>query len=715
MGYQKLPTIFSAPDGYFLRIQPCSAALNVASASSGDPGSEGRHESTAEETERVAEGEAGRVEGEMLTGVTSKWSCSSCKGQFASLAHQREHFKTDWHIANVKRVAAGKPPMTEADFGNASEDEEAEDDYHSEEEGEEEEEDKEGEEGGEVGRGSKDGLHTHFKDGDGREIRLWRCVLAGDAELARCERANDLLLARARGLRGESPEQLSDAPLTGHFDTRGQHTATGTVGPSDRGHQGPMTIHPSGGSAAGVGHQGSQGTDASGASSKGSAQGSSNNSLQPGSGVPGCEGASGGEGPLWLIALSTGGHFAAALLRVKGGDVVAHNSFHRYVVRAKAGGRQSTKDNAAGAGHAPKSAGSTLRRYNEAALDKEIQDLLSGWKATRGVSISAIFLHAPGQANKRAIFAAANGFSRDDPRLRTVPFPVRRASYREVLRVARRLAFLERVIADDSTSADAAAGSAGGAAALPADGAQVAADARSQGSAPSNGWAKGETGAATATTAAASSSIKALPRSHEQEDDKLRGASSPDVDAAAAERAAAEECRKKKAFDKQRRQQIKEHQEEKQRKAAEEAAAKAVEGSAVNNKAPGGAVAVATVPSATVPHKASTPAERPTRSRGAGGGGMAAALERARASQEAAAKIQAEAEQAAAAAEREIRAAAAERRRAGMSMQQGGAKAAGVCASCGTSLAGKIPFHRLNFSYCTTGCVQEHKRSLEGL
>lgn len=41
--------------------------------------------------------------------------------------------------------------------------------------------------------------------------------------------------------------------------------------------------------------------------------------------------------------------------------------FLRYVVRAKAGGRQSTRDST---GQAPKSAGSSLRRHNEAALEK---------------------------------------------------------------------------------------------------------------------------------------------------------------------------------------------------------------------------------------------------------------------------------------------------------------------------------------------------------
>lgn len=73
----------------------------------------------------------------------------------------------------------------------------------------------------------------------------------------------------------------------------------------------------------------------------------------------------------WVVVLASGGHFAAAVFdwsdakRKKGAPatVVANKTFHRYVVRAKAGGRQSTKDGAGGKNI--KSAGSSLRRHNE--------------------------------------------------------------------------------------------------------------------------------------------------------------------------------------------------------------------------------------------------------------------------------------------------------------------------------------------------------------
>ena len=44
---------------------------------------------------------------------------------------------------------------------------------------------------------------------------------------------------------------------------------------------------------------------------------------------------------------------------------MVHKTFHRYVVRAKRGTAQGSRDSQ---GNAPKSAGATLRRYNEAAL-----------------------------------------------------------------------------------------------------------------------------------------------------------------------------------------------------------------------------------------------------------------------------------------------------------------------------------------------------------
>lgn len=80
-------------------------------------------------------------------------------------------------------------------------------------------------------------------------------------------------------------------------------------------------------------------------------------------------------------------------------------------------------------------------------------------------------------------------------------------------------------------------------------------------------------------------------------------------------------------------------------------------------------------------------------------------------------------------AEREKRAAAAERRRAAAEAlsAQGNSTAtapstaqpkSGVageinCSCCNVSLAGKVPFHRYNYKYCSTSCMHVHREILE--
>ena len=101
----------------------------------------------------------------------------------------------------------------------------------------------------------------------------------------------------------------------------------------------------------------------------------------------------------WVIILARGGHFAATAfdptrfvttketktltdLVPVSAATSARKTFHRYVVRAKAGGRQSGAD---GGGKTIKSAGSSVRRANEAALERDIRALFHVdpvWKST---------------------------------------------------------------------------------------------------------------------------------------------------------------------------------------------------------------------------------------------------------------------------------------------------------------------------------------------
>ncbi|KAG9445110.1 hypothetical protein H6P81_016450 [Aristolochia fimbriata] len=128
---------------------------------------------------------------------------------------------------------------------------------------------------------------------------------------------------------------------------------------------------------------------------------------------------------LRIVLLASGGHFAGCVF--DGNSVVAHKTFHRYVVRAKAGKKQSTKD---ATGKAAKSAGSTLRRHNELALKKEVQELLASWKAYF-IASSCIFIHA--SSNNRQLFYDGDKpfFSHQNGVVRHVPLSVRRPTFKE--------------------------------------------------------------------------------------------------------------------------------------------------------------------------------------------------------------------------------------------------------------------------------------------
>lgn len=79
-----------------------------------------------------------------------------------------------------------------------------------------------------------------------------------------------------------------------------------------------------------------------------------------------------------------GGHFAGAVFM--GGQPILHKTFHCYTVRQGQGGSQSSKDNKSGGSH-PKSAGASLRRYNEQAF---IQVYIYIGKTLKNISFQPI-------------------------------------------------------------------------------------------------------------------------------------------------------------------------------------------------------------------------------------------------------------------------------------------------------------------------------------
>ncbi|KAL1494415.1 hypothetical protein ABEB36_010017 [Hypothenemus hampei] len=134
----------------------------------------------------------------------------------------------------------------------------------------------------------------------------------------------------------------------------------------------------------------------------------------------------------WTIIMLGGGHFAGAIFNDS--TPILHKTFHCYTVRAGQGGSQSAIDGKSGGSH-PKSAGASLRRYNEQALVDHVRNILLTWNADIEKS-SLIFYRASGPYNRGVLFGGKEPLlNKSDRRLRTVPFSTGRATFTEVKRV----------------------------------------------------------------------------------------------------------------------------------------------------------------------------------------------------------------------------------------------------------------------------------------
>ncbi|KAF7909841.1 uncharacterized protein EAF01_003559 [Botrytis porri] len=152
--------------------------------------------------------------------------------------------------------------------------------------------------------------------------------------------------------------------------------------------------------------------------------------------------------PHIFMCMIGGGHFAAMVVSLapkqvknpqattgpltKEAVVLAHKTFHRYTTRRKQGGAQSANDSAKGAAH---SAGSSLRRYNEQALQDEVRQLLTSWKGIIDTS-ELLFIRATGTTNRRTLFGPYDDqvLKQNDPRIRGFPFSTKRATQNELMR-----------------------------------------------------------------------------------------------------------------------------------------------------------------------------------------------------------------------------------------------------------------------------------------
>ena len=130
-----------------------------------------------------------------------------------------------------------------------------------------------------------------------------------------------------------------------------------------------------------------------------------------------------------------GGHFAGVIVSLRPKivknsgqeerqvDVLLSKTFHRYTTRRKQGGAQSANDAAKGNAH---SAGASLRRYNEAALQNEVRELLRSWKDEMD-KCELVFIRATGSVTRRTLFGYEGAVLKsNDPRIRRFPFTTRR-------------------------------------------------------------------------------------------------------------------------------------------------------------------------------------------------------------------------------------------------------------------------------------------------
>lgn len=135
------------------------------------------------------------------------------------------------------------------------------------------------------------------------------------------------------------------------------------------------------------------------------------------------------------VVMAASGHFCLALWD-GAGILVRHKTIHKYTTRRKQGGSQAAADAARGAGNRIRSAGATLRRHGEHALQSEVRNLLTAWASDLS-ECAAVFVRA-GRRDKQTLLLYDDSPLTplvENGRLRNIPFPTRRPTLKEAQRV----------------------------------------------------------------------------------------------------------------------------------------------------------------------------------------------------------------------------------------------------------------------------------------
>lgn len=369
--------------------------------------------SSAHPSTTDADGKVGKDE------KTASTSCVLCSARFPDIQEQRRHVKSDWHGYNLKQKLRGHKPVSEVEFdklvGDLNESLSGSDSPDSEEE-----------------------------DDNQRESTL-TTLLKKQARLGHPEDepldTSFSLKSRKRGA-GKPPLIGFSSPLLPSNMSLGVYRALFTTAELE--HEPDMV------------------------------RVLRNKQLKPVPSKPPSDASNGVPlpstmtSPQIFLCMVGGGHFAGMIVSLapklgkkstgveeRQAMVIAHKTFHRYTTRRKQGGAQSSNDSAKGAAH---SAGASIRRYNEAALESEIRALLTEWKGLIEES-QLIFVRATGSSNRRTLFGPYDGqvLHHNDPRNRSFPFSTRRATQAELMRAFVELTRVKVTEVDEAALAAAAA------------------------------------------------------------------------------------------------------------------------------------------------------------------------------------------------------------------------------------------------------------------
>jgi len=346
-------------------------------------------------------------------------TCQLCRAEFPNVQEQRSHVKSDWHNYNLKQKVKGGSLFTELEFEKLVD------------------------ELDESISGSGSDTSDSEVDGNGGKETTLTTLLKKQAKISHPDQEEDASISskRKRGA-GKPPLLWFSTSLLPSNTSLGVYRALFTNAEQEDSdsvnvlHQKQLRPKPS----------------------KTTTPDGSN-------GVPS---PSTMTSPSIFTCMIGGGHFAGMIVSLapkmskqsSGTDqrqaiVIAHKTFHRYTTRRKQGGAQSANDSAKGAAH---SAGSSLRRYNEVALEQEIRALLAEWKEMIG-NAQLIFVRATGSSNRRILFGPYDGqvLRQNDPRNRTFPFSTRRATQAELMRAFVELTRVKVSEVDEAALAAAAA------------------------------------------------------------------------------------------------------------------------------------------------------------------------------------------------------------------------------------------------------------------